>query len=213
VLLHAMAIESIIEMTEVRRTNGLRWACALVTALLSACATAPETPQPPPKPGEPPAPAPAAPAAPPPSLGFFSRIKAPDTVVPLLRLQGRGVQVFRCEPRGSSYAWVFRLPEADLVDAAGKAVVRHGANFSFEHSDGSRLLGSVVDFDDAPDTNSLRWLLLSTRSFGQGALTGVTYVQRVNTTGGMPPPRCEASQQNRLLRVDFSADFVFYKPR
>jgi hypothetical protein len=29
----------------------------------------------------------------------------------------------------------------------------------------------------------------------------------------MPPARCDAAQQNRLLRVDFSADFVFYKPR
>jgi hypothetical protein len=105
------------------------------------------------------------------------------------------------------------LPEADLIDASGKAVIRHGANFSFEHVDGSRLLGSVVDFDDAPDANNLRWLLFSARSFGQGALTGVNYVQRVNTIGGMPPPRCEAGQQNRLLRVDFSAEFVFYKPR
>jgi hypothetical protein len=182
-------------------------------ALLSGCATAPVTA---PAPSTPGAPAPATPTPPPapaPSLGFFSRIKAPDTVEPVLRLQGRGVQVFRCEARGTGYSWVFRLPEADLIDASGKAVIRHGANFSFEHVDGSRLLGSVVDFDDAPESNNLRWLLFSTRSFGQGILTGVNYVQRVNTIGGMPPPRCEAGQQNRLLRVDFSAEFVFYKPR
>ena len=201
-------------MTESRLRKGSRWAGMLLVAWLGACATAPETPSlPPPKSGEPPAPSPQAPTAPAPSLGFFSRIKVPDTVQPVLRLQGRGVQVFRCEPRGSSYAWVFRLPEADLMDATGKAVIRHGANFSFEHTDGSRLLGSVVDFDDSPEGNNLRWLLLSARSFGQGILTGVTHVQRVNTNGGMPPPRCDASQQNRLLRVDFSADFVFYKPR
>ncbi|HTT09681.1 MAG TPA: DUF3455 domain-containing protein [Burkholderiaceae bacterium] len=138
----------------------------------------------------------------------------PDTVAPVLRLQGHGVQVFRCEPRGSGgYTWVFRLPEADLIDESGKAIVRHGANFSFEHVDGSRLLGTIVDFDDAPVPTNLRWLLLSARSFGEGALTGVKYVQRVNTNGGMPPAKCEAAQQNRLLRVDFSADFVFYKPR
>lgn len=194
-----------------------RWLLLFTAALISACATTP-TPAPPPAPGRPgetPPPAnPTTPAAPPaPSLGFFSRIKTPDTVAPVLRLQGRGVQVFRCEPRGTAYSWVFRLPEADLVDASGKPVIRHGANFSFEHTDGSRLLGTIVDFDDAPDSNNLRWLLMSARSFGQGALTGVTYVQRVNTIGGMPPAKCEASQQNKLLRVDFSADFVFYKPR
>jgi hypothetical protein len=212
-----MGIESKIGMADFRHASDLRWASMLVATLLFACATAPPETQPPspqpPKPGEPAAPAPAPPSAAPPSLGFFSRIKAPDTVQPVLKLQGRGVQVFRCEPRGSGFTWVFRLPEAELVDAAGKQLVRHGANFSFEHVDGSRLLGSVVDFDDAPDTNNLRWLLLSTRSFGQGELTNVLYVQRVNTNGGMPPARCEAAQQNRLLRVDFSADFVFYKPR
>jgi hypothetical protein len=200
-------------MTEFHPLIRLRWLLVVAAAILSACATAPGTPPPPPKPGEAPPP-PSAPAAPPPpSLGFFSRIKVPDTAEPVLRLQGRGVQVFRCEPRGAGYTWVFRLPEADLVDTGGKAVIRHGANFSFEHADGSRLLGSVVDFDEAPDGNNLRWLLLSARSFGQGILTGVNYVQRVNTIGGMPPARCEAAQQNRLLRVDFSADFVFYKPR
>lgn len=201
-------------MTELRAGTGLRWGVLLLAAVLSACATAPGTTPPPTRPGEaPPASPTTPPTTPPPSLGFFSRIKAPDTVEPVLRLQARGVQVFRCEPRGAGYSWVFRLPEADLADASGKAVIRHGANFSFEHVDGSRLLGSVVDFDESPDPNSLRWLLFSTRSFNQGVLTGVTYVQRVNTNGGMPPARCEASQQNRLLRVDFSADFVFYKPR
>jgi hypothetical protein len=174
---------------------------------LAGCAAVPE-------PAPPPTVAPTTvPAVETPALGFFSRIKAPDHVEPVLRLHAKGVQVFRCEPRGSGYAWVFRLPEADLFDAGGRAVVRHGANFSFEHADGSRLLGTVVEFDEAPRATDLRWLLLSVRSFGQGTLAGVTHVQRVNTSGGMPPPRCEASQQNRLLRVDFSADFVFYKPR
>lgn len=197
-------------MIESRSCNAPRIALALSVCLLSACATAPEPAPQPSRPGEPPAPAPAVAA---PSLGFFSHIKVPDVVAPVLRLQARGVQVFRCEPRSAGYSWIFRLPEAELYDATGKAVVRHGANFSFEHTDGSKLLGTVVDFDEAPESNNLRWLLFSARSFGEGALTGVNYVQRVNTIGGMPPPKCEAAQQNRLLRVDFSADFVFYKPR
>jgi len=75
------------------------------------------------------------------------------------------------------------------------------------------LLGTVVAHDQAASADTLPWLLLSTKSFGKGALGGVSYVQRVNTRGGMPPPACGADQSNRLLRVDFTADFVFYRPR
>lgn len=221
-----MAIESKTATTEPARARQCDRIAALLVRLvapvalvLAGCVSVPREPAPPAAPppaGEtappaPPAPPPAAPETP--SLGLFSRIKTPDTVVPVMRLQGRGVQVFRCEPRDKGFAWVFRLPEADLVDGAGRALVKHGANFSFEHADGSRLLGTVVNFDEAPAANNLRWLLFSTRSFGEGALNGITFVQRVNTVGGMPPARCDARQQSQLLRVDFSAEFVFYKPR
>jgi hypothetical protein len=151
--------------------------------------------------------------SPAPRLGFFSRIKAPETVQPVLQLAAAGVQIFRCEKRDDSFVWVFRQPEADLADATGRVVARHGANFSFEHVDGSRLVGTVLGFDEPPQPGNLRWLLLATRSFGEGAFAGVTHVQRVNTSGGMPPSRCDPAQSNRLLRVNFTADFVFYRPR
>ncbi len=148
-----------------------------------------------------------------PRLGFFSRIRAPDNVQPVLRLAATGVQIFRCEKLDDGFVWVFRQPEAELADASGRVVARHGVNFSFEHVDGSRLLGTVLGFDDPPQPGNLRWLLLSTRSYGAGAFAGVTHVQRVNTAGGMPPSRCDPAQANRLLRVNFTADFVFYRPR
>ncbi len=148
-----------------------------------------------------------------PSLGFFSKIKAPSTHQPTLQLASRGVQIFRCEKRDTGAVWVFRQPQADLLDSSGKAVGKHGANFSFEHDDGSRLVSTITAYDEASKPTDLRWLLLTTRSFGKGALENVSHVQRVNTHGGMPPARCEASQLNQLLRVDFTSDFVFYRPR
>jgi hypothetical protein len=148
-----------------------------------------------------------------PSLGFFSKIKAPSTHEPTLHLASRGVQIFRCEKRDAGPVWVFRQPQAELLDSNGKAVGRHGANFSFEHDDGSRLVSNIAAYDEASKPTDLRWLLLTTRSFGKGALESVSHVQRVNTAGGMPPARCEASQLNQLLRVDFTSDFVFYRPR
>ena len=148
-----------------------------------------------------------------PSLGLFSRIKVPDDREPVLKLAARGAQVFRCEQRDGQGAWVFRQPDAELVDAAGKVVGRHGANFSFEHVDGSRLVATIAAHDEAPRPTDLRWLLMTTRSFGKGAFEGVTHVQRINTTGGMPPASCDAAHAGRVLRVDFTSDFLFYRPR
>jgi hypothetical protein len=148
-----------------------------------------------------------------PSLGFFSKIKVPDDRVAVLKLSARGAQVFRCEKQDGRNVWAFRQPDSELLDGTGKAVGRHGANFSFEHADGSRLVATISAYDEAPRTTDLRWLLMTTRSFGAGALEGVTHVQRVNTSGGMPPTSCEAGQLGKLLRVDFTSDFVFYRPR
>jgi len=148
-----------------------------------------------------------------PSLGLFSRIKVPSDREPVLLLSAQGVQIFRCEKRDGTFVWVFRQPDAQLLDATGKVVGRHGASFSFEHNDGSRLTATIVAYDDAPASTDLRWVLMTTRSFGKGAFDGISHVQRVRTRGGMPPEKCDAAQANQLLRVDFSADFVFYRAR
>jgi Protein of unknown function (DUF3455) len=209
-------------MTRARIEIGLGLLLAAVALLMGACATAP-----------PAAPVPAAPAVTPttaeaaammptptlesptrPSLGLFSRIKAPSEVDPVLELAATGVQIFRCELDKDTYRWVFRLPEADLRDASQQVVGHHGANYSFEHVDGSRLIGTIVGYDSAPSgDNALRWLLLRTQSYGQGEFDKMTYVQRVETSGGMPPAQCSAEQVNQILRVPFSAKFIFYRPR
>ena len=174
------------------------WIIGVLIFLLTAC-TAVQTGQP---------------SAVAPPVGFFSSIKVPDNVVAVLHLKAKGTQVFRCERLGSGYGWIFRLPEATLFDDSGKAVGQHGANFSFTHNDGSNLVSTVLAYDNAPNDTDLRWLLLAAKAQGKtGAFAGVTHVQRVNTQGGMPPAQCSPNQQNQLLRVEFSADFVFYKPR
>jgi len=186
--------------------SPLRTAVALCGALaLSACETLPAPPSPPS--GD------ARTGVVAPSLGLFSRIKVPDDREPVLKLAARGAQVFRCEKRDGQGAWVFRQPDAELLDAAGKVVGRHGANFSFEHVDGSRLVATIAAHDEAPKPTDLRWLLMTTRSFGKGAFEGVTHVQRINTAGGMPPASCDAAHAGRVLRIDFTSDFLFYRPR
>lgn len=142
---------------------------------------------------------------------FHRALPVPAGHAEVLRLHGRGVQIFRCEAQAGEARWVFRLPDAELIGPDGKLVVRHGVNLSFEHVDGSRLIGEVVDHVAAPEDGALPWLLIATRSYGDGALAGVSHVQRINTTGGMPPARCDGSQAGQILRVPFTADFVFYR--
>ena len=181
----------------------VRIGLAVGAALLSACASVGPGPTASAVPGK-------AGAVTPPSLGLFSSIKVPSDREPALQLSAQGVQIFRCEKRDGAFVWAFRQPDAQLLDSSGKVVGRHGASFSFEHSDGSRLTATIVDYDEAPNSADLRWVLMTTRSFGKGAFDGITHVQRINTRRGMPPERCDAAQSNQLLRVDFSADFIFY---
>ena len=133
-------------MAPERTEPGRRQICAAAALLLVAgCAGPPSTTVRPAGPGGAPEspPAGAAPTVPPevpsrPSLGLFSRIKAPSEVEPVFALAATGVQIFRCEPDKEGYHWVFRLPEAELRDGRGQVVAHHGANYSFEHVDGSR---------------------------------------------------------------------------
>ncbi|SPE31759.1 conserved exported hypothetical protein [Burkholderiales bacterium] len=182
--------------------------CALLAALVLGCAQVP--------PAEPRSAVPASEprgSAPPGALySMFHRpLKAPEAGVEVLRLRGQGSQIFRCESQAAGPRWIYRLPEAELRDVQGELVVHHGANLSFEHVDGSRVFGEIVDHVPSPNDDSLPWLLLKTRAYGPGALSVITYVERINTVGGMPPARCEAAQLNQVLRVPFSADFVFFR--
>jgi hypothetical protein len=138
-------------------------------------------------------------------------LHVPEGAVEVLRLRGEGAQIFRCEIQGGSLHWVYRLPEAELRDAGGQLAVRHGVNLSFEHVDGSRLLGEITDHVPSPNDNTLPWLLIATRSYGKGVLADVRYVERIDTAGGMPTSACDAAQINRVLRVPFSANFVFLR--
>jgi hypothetical protein len=185
-----------------RPITALALAC---TFIIAGCQTVSAPPSSPTTPGRP--------GRVSPDLGFFSKIKAPSDREPVLKLAARGAQVFRCEKRDTQGVWIFRQPDAELLDAAGKVVGRHGANFSFEHADGSRLVSTIAGYDDAPKPTDLRWLLMTTKSYGKGAFEGVTHVQRVNTAGGMPPASCDLAHAGRILRIDFTSDFVFYRAR
>ena len=49
-------------------------------------------------------------------------------------------------------------------------------------------------------------------AMGQGAMTGVTYIQRVATQGGVAPAMpCSASNLGARQVVQYQADYILYK--
>ena len=62
-----------------------------------------------------------------------------------------------------------------------------------------------------PDASAIPWLLLvAVSTEGPGVLDGVTYIQRVNTTGGLAPavPGTFVGQE---ADVPYTAEYYFYR--
>jgi len=129
------------------------------------------------------------------------------------KLHAVGVQIYTClagKDEPAHYEWALKAPEADLSDRAGNKIAKHYAGPTWEAPDGSKIVGEVLASEPAPEAGAIPWLLLSTKTFGIGALAGVRFVQRVNTSGGVGPTgRCPTVGAEQ--RVGYTADYIFYR--
>jgi hypothetical protein len=126
----------------------------------------------------------------------------------------RGYQIYTCQPQGSGYAWVLQAPWAGLFDHAGNAVALHYGGPSWTAPDGSTVVAARVDSAPAPSGNAIPWLLLRATSTSgpPGAFSSVTYIQRINTTGGLAPVGgCDASNVGAVAAIYYTADYYFYR--
>jgi hypothetical protein len=142
-------------------------------------------------------------------------LKPPPTQMLALETHATGVQIYECKPgkdNPARYEWVFKAPEAELVDTAGVKVGKHYAGPTWEAIDGSKVVGEVKARDDGPDPNAIPWLLLSAKSTAGGGMLGrTTSVQRVRTVGGKAPgDSCGAAQAGQEARVPYEAAYFFY---
>lgn len=119
-----------------------------------------------------------------------------------------GVQIYRWN--GAS--WDFVAPSARLFadpEYHGEVGI-HYAGPTWETNSGSKVIASRLQ-SCVPDPTAIAWLLLQTISTeGRGIFDRVTYIQRVNTAGGLPPsapgPYIGAEQE-----VPYSAEYYFYR--
>ena len=136
-------------------------------------------------------------------------IAAPGETV-VLSVHAEGAQVYECKAGADGkLAWAFREPIATLfVD--GKTIGRHYAGPNWEHMDGSAVVGKAVGNAPGATAEDIPWLKLQvTASRGNGVLTGVTTVQRINTKGGKFDGACDKA--GSFKSAPYSADYVFLK--
>ena len=136
-------------------------------------------------------------------------IAAPGETV-VLSVHAEGAQVYECKAgAGGKLTWVFREPIATLfVD--GKTVGRHYAGPNWEHIDGSAVVGKAAGNAPGATADDIPWLKLQvTASRGNGVLSGVTTVQRINTKGGKFDGACDKA--GNFKSAPYSADYVFLK--
>jgi len=165
--------------------------------------------------GPAPATTPAAPAsAPDRSLDLPSplcdSVQVPEGNSLAFRVYALGVQVYKWN--GAS--WGFVGPSATLFADANYhgEVGIHYVGPTWESNSGSKVVATRVA-GCTPDPTAIPWLRLQTVSTeGSGIFSSVTFIQRVNTTGGLLPS-APGSSIGEEAEVPYTAEYYFYRAR
>ncbi|PPK77075.1 uncharacterized protein DUF3455 [Methylobacter tundripaludum] len=140
------------------------------------------------------------------------QIKVPAGYSPVLTVHAKGDQIYQCSLNKGEYAWETQAPDAKLFDAQGKIVGNHTAGPLWEYKEGSRVVGRVVKKIDMAPGSAIAWLLVEVVSHkGDGLFSNVSFINRINTHGGLPPSSgCDANHLGGEKRIAYTADYVFY---
>lgn len=153
---------------------------------------------------------------------MFSQDSLPDAVkVPAghrvaMETVGVGEITYECRAKANmpgSFEWVFVGPMAELRSRAGAAVGRYwGPPATWASGDGSAITGTQVAVAPAAAGSIPLQLVKANPATGAGAMTGVAYIQRVATQGGVAPATpCDANGVGRKEIVKYQADYIFWK--
>jgi Protein of unknown function (DUF3455) len=181
-----------------------------------------------------PQPAHAANVTPPPLPPNMSQVPPGNTA--FLVGHAVGTQNYVCLPSGSGFAFVLFTPQATLSNDNDKQIITHFFSPNLSPIP-PEILGTIrATWQDSRDTstvwaklhqpngavtvdqNSIAWLLLDAVGVKNGptggdTLTKTTFVQRLNTFGGLAPSTGCASLTDvgKEAFVPYTADYFFYK--
>jgi hypothetical protein len=136
-------------------------------------------------------------------------IEAPGQTV-VATFHAIGAQIYECRAgNDGKLAWAGREPTAALL-LDGKTIGRHYAGPTWEHMDGSAIVARAAGNAPGKTAADVAWLKLEvTSSRGNGILSPVATVQRINTAGGAHSGAC--NKAGDLHSVAYETDYVFLK--
>lgn len=167
-------------------------------------------------------------------------IQVPAGNVAFLEGAAVGTQNYACSPSGTGFAWILFTPEATLFNRAEKQIITHffGPNAAdadvntdprviskrairaaWQARDTSTVWARVSPLSRPvvvrPD--SIPWLLLEVVGTQEGPTGGdtlvpTTFIQRVNTVGGLAPATgCStAADVGKKAFIPYTADYFFF---
>ena len=148
-----------------------------------------------------------------------------------------GTQNYVCLPKDAGFAYVLFTPEATLFDDHGKQIITHYFSPNLA-PDPDEIAGTIRATWQTSDTSivwakataaathasdpnfvaegAVAWLTLARVGAqdgprGEDTLSDVTFIQRLNTSGGLAPGDCtSAADVGKTAFRPYTADYVFY---
>ena len=155
-------------------------------------------------------------------MSAYSQAALPEAVkVPLgnrvaLESVGVGEITYECREKAAAagqFEWVFVGPNAVLNDRGGKAIgTYYGPPATWAAADGSKITGTQLAVAPAAAGNIPLQLVKANPAMSAGAMSGVSYIQRVATSGGVAPASaCAMDSKGKKEIVKYQADYIFWK--
>lgn len=149
------------------------------------------------------------------SMDVPEAVRVPAGQKMTMKAIGVGELTYECRAKPSdpaAFEWAFAGPVAKLVDStSNKEIGTYYAGPTWEAADGSKVTGKQVGTAPAAAGSIPLQLVKTEPATVQGVMSGVTYIQRINTQGGVAPADgCTASTVGARKQVPYRAEYVFY---
>lgn len=142
-----------------------------------------------------------------------AEVQVPDGNTVALETVGVGAITYMCETNDNGdLGWVFKGPSAALNDRDGMQVGSYyGPPATWEALDGSKVTATELATAPNGDGNIPLQLVEANPAEGDGAMTDVSYIQRLDTQGGVAPDTaCGADNEGATAVVTYQADYIFW---